>query len=139
MTMAEQTSRRFGRDIWFDLTSGDANLEVTAAGDWAVVEGRAALRQALIRRILTSPGEWQTLPDYGVGARTFVKSRDTPAAREELEERIRAQFAQETRVRSVEQVLVERLGDGLLRVSVTVIPAGEAFRRQPLIASVEVQ
>lgn len=130
----------FGKDIWFDVTLGNkANLEVTANGDWATVEGREALRQSLIRRIITNPGEWATLPEFGVGARLYVKKRDTPAMRQELEERIRGQLLRDRRVASVDQVTVERLPEAAgLKIFIQVTPTGETQRNQPLTASIEV-
>ena len=138
--IAGQRSRAFGSDIWFDVSEGqDADMEVTPAGDWLPVEGTEALRQAVLRRIITNPGEWQTLPDYGVGARLFVKARNTPAARAELEERIRSQLGREPRVGSVEQVLVEQLDDNVgIKVSVQIVPAGETDRAIPIVASVQI-
>jgi phage baseplate assembly protein W len=130
---ADQVDRLFGRDLFFD---GDTRT--TPAGDWLLVDGREALRQALIRRVLTNPGEWKTLPDYGAGARMFVKAKDTRAARDELVSRIRGQLAAETRVGSVDQVAIERTPDGALKVAVTVTPAGRAERARPVTASVEV-
>lgn len=112
-----------GRDVWLDVTAAVPELEVTAAGDWAMVEGREALRQSLLRRLLTSPGEWATLPDYGVGARLFVKKANTSANRDELAERIRAQFLSDRRVASVDGVVITTLPSGNgIRVQVVVTP-----------------
>lgn len=138
---ATTVDRLLGRDIWYDVTKGiDADYEVTAAGDWAIVEGRAALRQSIIRRIITNPGEWATKPDYGVGARLFVKGKNTRAARQALEERIRGQLAQEARVESVDDVVIDTLpgSDAGIRITVVVLPKGRSQRNEPLVASVEV-
>lgn len=135
-----ERDRLFGRDVWFDVRSNDADLEVTAGGDWAVVGDRAALRQALIRRIITNPGEWQTLPEYGVGARLFLKTRSTLSARQALESRIRDQLTQDARVRTVQQVTVTELTDGPgLEIFVRVLPRGDSTRRRPLVATLEVR
>lgn len=138
--LANTIDRLFGRDIWYDVTNGlDSDYQVNAAGDWLMVEGREALRQSLTRRIITNPGEWATKPEYGVGARLFVKAKNTLAARQELEERIRAELSKDQRVDSIDKVVIEQLSDGPgLRISVVVIPKGETQRRQPLVASVEV-
>lgn len=135
---ATQRDKLWGRDIWFDVRAGEgADYEVTAAGDWQVAEGREALRQAILRRIITDPGEWATLPDYGVGARAYVKARNTKAARDELTQRIRAQLLRDRRIESVQSVAVESSG-GLLRIAVEVIPRGRDLRSDVLRAAVEI-
>ena len=135
---ASQIDRLFGKDLWFDVRQADGgNYEVTPAGDWKTVSGREALRQAIIRRIITDPGEWATLPDYGVGARMFVKARNTRATRDELTERIRGQLLQDPRIESVETVDVEITAESL-RISVKVQPKGRSLRSEAVRASVEI-
>lgn len=135
---ATQLDKLFGKDIWFDVTQGgEADYEVTDAGDWKLAEGRVALRQAIIRRIITDPGEWQTLPNYGVGARMFVKAKNTRAARDELSERIRGQLLQDPRIEKVDAVNVEINPDSV-RIAVTVTPKGQSIRNSPVRAAVEV-
>lgn len=141
-----QGSRFFGVDIHLDvaapdLTFGQAHYVTTAAGDWAVARGREALRQSLIRRIITSPGEWQTKPDYGVGARQYVKAKNTATVRAELESRIRAQFSRDVRVLSVDLVTIAQLDDGSsgVKISVTVTPRGRLRTDQPLVVALEIR
>jgi len=135
---ASQVDKLFGRDIWFDVRKGeDANYEITPGGDWKLAEGKVALRQAIIRRLITDPGEWQTLPDYGVGARMFVKSRNTRATRDELAERIRGQLLKDPRVERVDDVFVE-IGADFVRIAVVVTPKGRQLRNEVVRASVEV-
>lgn len=133
-----QQDRLFGRDLWFDVTATGANVEVSGAGDWVVVTGREALRQSIIRRLITDPGEFATLTDYGAGMRLFVKSRDTPAIRQEIEERIRGQLARDRRVAEVSQVVTERTDTGALQIFVQVLPVGAGARQEPLTASITV-
>jgi len=135
---ATQVDRLFGRDIWFDVRAGDsADYEITPGGDWKVAAGKVALRQAIIRRIITDPGEWQTLPGYGVGARMFVKSPNTRAVRDELAERIRGQLLQDPRIERVDEVFVEVTADSV-RIAVVVTPKGRSLRTDSVRASVEV-
>lgn len=135
---ASQIDKLFGKDLWFDVReAAGANYEVTAAGDWKTVQGHEALRQAIIRRIITDPGEWAALPGYGVGARMFVKARNTRATRDELSERIRGQLIQDPRIESVEAVAVEITAQSL-RISVTVQPKGRSLRQEAVRASVEI-
>lgn len=141
-----QSARFFGVDIWLDVAApdlvfGQASYVTTPAGDWQVARGREALRQSLNRRIITNPGEWATKPEYGVGARQFVKRKNTAGARAELEQRIRAQFAQDVRVQSVDLVTIAQLDDGSagVKISVHVTPRGRLRTDQPLVVGMEVR
>lgn len=135
---ANQIDKLFGRDIWFDVSDpGGANYIVTPSGDWKLAEGLVALKQSLIRRTITDPDEWPTLTDYGVGARQFVKSRNTRTNRDRLSERIRAQYLKDRRVESVESVLVG-IEPTLVRIATVVMPKGRAIRTNGLRIEVEV-
>lgn len=142
---ASQDARFFGEDVWFDVArvdvNGEADYVVDAAGDWTVVTGREALRQSLLRRLITSPGEWQTVPDYGVGARQYVKSRNTATVRAELQSRIRSQFLRDARVHSVDMVIVDHLDDGSagVKISVLVTPRGRLRTDKALPVYLEVR
>lgn len=135
---ASQIDRFFGRDIWFDVRQGrEADYVITDAGDWKVASGLVALRQAIIRRIITDPGEWQTLPNYGVGARMFVKAKNTRSARDELAQRIRGQLLQDDRIAAVNSVEVE-INPTSVRIAVTITPKGQSLKNQPVRAAVEI-
>lgn len=140
-----QEARFYGSDIWLDVaapdvTLGQARYVTTAAGDWGLVHGREALRQSLLRRLLTNPGDWQTKPDYGVGARQYVKAKNTGSVRAELESRIRSQFARDIRVHSVDIVTIAQLDDGSagVKISVTVTPRGRLRTDKSLVVAMEV-
>ena len=46
----------FGVHLFFDASDAvGGNTQPTARGDWKLADGREALRQAIIRRILTNP------------------------------------------------------------------------------------
>lgn len=143
---AEQEARFYGEDIYFEIAAPDAELGqadyvVTASGDWATVSGPEALRQSLQRRLVTNPGEWMTKPEYGCGARQYVKSKNTPAVRAELEGRIRAQFMRDPRVERVDLVTITPLADGApgLKIEVHVIPRGRLRADQPLPVRLEIR
>lgn len=132
-TTIRELRRLWGRDVFFK--NGD--YSVGPAGDWLVVDREEALRQAIIRRVITDPGEWTTLPEYGIGARAFVKARKTRAVISELRERIRTQLLREPRIASVEQVDIES-DISTLKISIKVLAKGRAERSEPLVISVEV-
>lgn len=94
----------FGVDILFD-----DDLLVTASGDYALVEGYAALRQAILIRLITTPGEYAVRPDFGCGLMLWVKKRMTKAERDNLRQTIIEQLSQEERIQKVEEVTVESL------------------------------
>lgn len=143
---AAQEALFFGEDIWFDVATADpihgqADYVVDPTGDWTAVTGREALRQSLLRRLITSPGEWATVPEYGVGARQYVKARNTRSVRAELESRIKSQFLRDPRVHSVDLVTVDRLDDGSpgVKISVLVTPKGRLRSDKPLPVQLEIR
>lgn len=140
-----QSALFFGDDIWFDVStadpiSGEANYVMTQAGDLQSVSGVEALRQSLIRRWITNPGEMPTAPEYGAGLRSYVKAKNTPAMRAEVESRVRAQTLRDPRVLSVALVTVARLDDGSdgIKISAQVTPKGR-LRDRNLTVTVEIR
>jgi phage baseplate assembly protein W len=137
-----QAALFFGEDIWFDVSADVANYIVTASGDWLAVTGLPALRQSLIRRTITNPGEWKTKPNYGVGARLYVKAKDTASTRSELEARIRSQYTIDQRVERVDHVNITKLVDGIgpiLKVNVLYTPRGRLRTDQPQMLGIELR
>lgn len=126
----------YGSDIWFDVRASFADYEITPHGDWVSVDGDEALIQSILRRIVTNPGEWQTKPEYGCGARLYIKARNTPAARAELEQRIRSNVKQDSRVERVDSVIIEQ-EDDTLRIAVIFFPKVRTARNRPLAAAVQ--
>lgn len=119
--------RLWGRDVWFDVNQDVPNYITTPAGDWLSVEGRDALRQSLIRRFITSPGEYAVIPEYGAGVGDYVKGRDTRAKRDELADRIRVQALRDPRVEAVQQITISDVDDNGspgIRIFVLVVPRG---------------
>lgn len=125
---ASAVAELLGEDIYFDVADGvRADYVVTPAGDWRTVAGEEALMQSLLRRTITNPGDWRTKPRYGVGARRYLKMKDTAANRAELEQRIRAQYLIDKRVERVDAVLIERLegaNGAVLKINVKFTPRG---------------
>lgn len=129
----------FGEDIYFDLSkpdaTGHADYIITPDGDWRTATGDDALRQSLLRRLITSPDEYKTKPGYGVGVRQYIKARNTSSAQAELTSRIKAQFSQDDRVASVDLVVISPLDDGSpgLKISIQVTPVGRVRQDKPVI------
>lgn len=122
---ADERMRLLGKDIYFD---GD--YAVTAAGDYATVEGVAALRASIYRRLITRPGEFRARPNYGVGITDFVKKRNTTATLDELRQRVMDQLSLDPRVAEVGEVVVEPIEDGL-RLGIVVQAAGRTLKFEP--------
>jgi phage baseplate assembly protein W len=106
----------FGVDIHFE-----DDLRVTASGDYATVEGYAALRQAILIRLITAPGEYAVKPDFGCGITRWVKKRMSKSDKDSLRQTIIEQLSQEERISKVEDVTVESLSlDNTTGIKVTV-------------------
>lgn len=86
----------FGKDVMFTN-----DTKVGKNGDYLVWDENEALRQAIYRRLMTSPGEFATRPEYGVGVRNYVKKRMGRATLDELRQRIEDQLSKEDRIERV--------------------------------------
>lgn len=96
-----------GVDIFFN---GD--YEMTAAGDYAVVEGFAALNQGIYQRIITKPGSYVFRPGYGIGIQRWAKRRNLLSDMHELEQVVEDQLSLDQRISRVNKVFVEELEEG---------------------------
>lgn len=111
----------FERDI--DLTGGQFSVE---NGDFAVVAGRANLRQAIKHRIDTERGELMFHLAYGSSVRRMIGAVNGPTAAQLAASYARAAVAMDPRVRQVLSATAEVVGDA---VNVTVVAepiAGES-------------
>jgi hypothetical protein len=130
-----QAALFYGEDIYLDVGDGvTANYIITAVGDWQTCTGMVALGQSLLRRTITNPSEWRTKPNYGVGAMQFLKAKDTPTSRAELETRIRSQYKLDPRVERVDQVVIAKtvIDDvPILRINVQFTPLGKLRTDMP--------
>lgn len=128
----------FGKDIYFDVHEGnEADTHVTPSGDYLTVEGREALRQSLIRRLITDPGEWAYIPEYGAGLRSYVKERRTPERVAEMKDRCRTQALRDPRVATVDRVEIENF-EGGCKILLVVSPKAGPARAKPVTVLVEI-
>ena len=67
----------FGEDMNLGAGSDVTILGQTGA-DFSFIDSRAELIQRIIRRLLTTPGEWLPFPRYGAGLRRYVNETLTP-------------------------------------------------------------
>lgn len=103
----------FERDI--DLTGGVLGVE---AGDFAVVSGRANLRQALKHRVDTDRGELVFHLAYGSSVRRMLGAVSGPTSAQLVAEYAKAAVRSDPRVRQVLSATAEVVGDA---VNVTVV------------------
>lgn len=111
----------------------------TTSGDLETVTGRANLKQAIFRRIMTTKGTIVHRPNYGVGLKQYQNELMTLDQQRALSARIDDQLPQDDRVEEVLGVRVENEDEtpeslkitvrvkavGLGEIEVTIRPFGE--------------
>lgn len=117
--------KQFGTDIYFEN-----DYRLTARGDFALLDGIANLRQAIYHRLITRPGEYKFVPEYGVGIQTYVKRKRTVTNKDLLTNNIREQLLRDKRIADVPQIVIEDIKDGI-QVGIVVVAAGKALRFRP--------
>jgi phage baseplate assembly protein W len=120
----------YGVDLYFT-----DDIQLSAAGDYATVQGLEALRQAIRSRLLTTPGEYAVHPEYGCGLRQFCKKRATQSDRDALRQIIIDQLSQEERIQNVDEVTIESFTSGAMTgvkvfVRVTALGRENSFQMQ---------
>jgi phage baseplate assembly protein W len=79
---------------------------LTPSGDLETSIGLQNLKEALYRRLLTTPGSLIHRPDYGVGIKNWQNGLNSIARQRELANRISSQFQEDPRIESVSAVEV---------------------------------
>lgn len=103
-----------GIDLRYDIFEGRYILD--GKNDIDVQAGLEALKKRIIRRLITAPGEFYYLPDYGLGLQSKKLLRTTSLAR--LEADMKAQVLAEPEVDDA-TVRVSRLATGIYLFVVT--------------------
>lgn len=116
-----------GTDIQF---KGD--YSANSKGDYVLLSGIEALRQSIVHRLITKPGEFKVRPAYGVGIREWVKKPKTATNILALQNRITDQLSKETRIEQIISVRVESIDDGL-KIALVIRAAGKTLRFQPFL------
>ena len=88
---------RFGTDLALPITA-DESIRHTATGDLPSASGRANLRRAIRRRILTNPGELVHRPDFGCGLAQFLERPMTPSWRARMASVVRSNILLDPRI-----------------------------------------
>mgnify|MGYP000131302646 CR=1 FL=1 len=94
-------------------------LTLTGGGDYQLVSGVDLVKKLIIRRLITRPGDFFHLPDYGVGLRMKepVPASDLP----KLKKAIETQVLREPEVDSCTVGLTQDLSNNVLRVRVAAV------------------
>lgn len=100
----------------------DTDLVLTATGDLSTLSGLDNVKAAILRRIITTPGEIVHRPNYGVGIEDFQNAPSTRATHRQLALRIEEQLKEDPRVEAVEEVAVQEEADHpeMLKIAVRV-------------------
>ena len=116
-----------------DIMFNDNDFHVTSAGDFIILSGKKALKQAIYHRLMTRPGEFKVRPSYGVGLFSYVKKRLRQGDLSELKARIIDQLSLEPRIEEVVDVFVEILStnDGV-KIGIKIKAAGEEFEMRTI-------
>ncbi len=98
-------------------------------GDIDTIEGLDNLKEALLRRLLTTPGSMIHHPTYGVGIKNYQNGINSMANQRRLAYAIIEQFREDPRVEAVTGISVEykdRTPDLIeIKVGVKVVGYGE--------------
>lgn len=123
----------FGDDVYFT-----DDLQMTAAGDYAIASEEQAIRQGIYHRIITRPGEFKVRPNYGIGAQDYVKKSTSKAHRDELRQKILDGLAQDKRLDKIIEVVIEALtlnGRPGFKIYIKAQIQGRARTLQPFVVS----
>jgi hypothetical protein len=99
---------------------------LTATGDLDVISGLANIKDALFRRLVTTPGTLIHRPNYGVGIEDFEGALMSLENQRTLAGRIQEQFEQDPRVEQVTgvQVIVDDVTPDKIQIIVRVKISG---------------
>lgn len=81
-----------------------SNFVVTASGDLDTLTGLDNYKDALYRRLITTPGSLIHRPNYGVGIKSFLNTISTLETKQRLAKTIKQQYEEDPRTESVSSV-----------------------------------
>lgn len=120
--------RALGRDKKW---SGDR--EVGHSGDWILVQGDSALKQAIYLCLITVPGEYGYRPEYGAGLLAYIGKPVTEALKDEIKGRIRAALQRLKRIEAVDRISIEAPDSESLKIHMLIRAVGRPINLDPLL------
>lgn len=120
-----QLDRQFGKDMFFE---GDYAL--TPTGDYTLLSGFDNLRAAIYRRLITRPGEYKFVPEYGIGVQSFVKRKRTTPVIDELKRAIETNLLRDPRIDSIDIIDI-KTDDDVITIGIKAKVAGRELRFRP--------
>lgn len=127
----DRADRVIGRDVRFD-----GNLQLTAAGDYVVDNGRDRLKAWLYRAWAIEAGEYAVpgRENFGAGARTAVKRPATKGRLAELRARMEAVALTNPAVESVEELIIQADSTkrNTFKIYAKIRSRGELIRYNPI-------
>lgn len=88
-----------------------SDFVVSAAGDLETATGLENLKDALFRRLVTTPGSLIHRPNYGVGIKAFQNSINSVETQRQIAGRIQEQYERDPRVEKVLGVSIRNFSD----------------------------
>ncbi len=117
--MASNDETRFGRDLECP-DDPDAAISPTVTGDLPTLAGRANLKAAVRRRLVTSPGQLVHRSTYGGGLLDLVETANTPAGRATLAANLRRNLLRDDRLSDVSVGVASGVPSGARAGAVTI-------------------
>lgn len=124
-SLDSEIRRLFGTDIYFDN-----DYLITDKGDFQLLKGVANLRQAIYHRLITRPGEYKFVSDYGVGITSYVKRKRTRSNLDRMENAIRDNLLRDPRISDISKISVEYIINGI-KIGVAIAVAGKVLLFRP--------
>lgn len=109
-----------------DLYETGFDGQWAANDDYQLVSGLANLKQAILHRLITNPGELFAHPDYGAGLEEYISAPINRDTKNEIVRRIHDQLRKEPRIAKIVYIKVNT-GDsetqiGTLKIDIGLVP-----------------
>lgn len=111
-------------DLGIDVKLQDDYVKA-ATGDLQFIDGLQNLKEAIYRRILTTPGEVIHRPNYGVGLRRYLNKPCTNSNQQELSNAIRLNIMNEQRIERINSIQC-LWADESVHLSISVVAYGRS-------------
>lgn len=101
------------------------DYEKSATGDVQLIDGLQNLKEAIYRRILTTPGEVIHRPSYGVGLKRYTNRPSNIYNQQELANAIRLNILNEQRIERINSISCQWV-DNIVHINISVVAYGRS-------------